>query len=364
MSLGFGFEIRGANATPIVTVIEPGGPAAAAGIRVGDSILKIDGTDVRGSRVDPRDLLVNNNPFVQLELQSDGSFLSQGMFGLPAMAGFSMMQGNTRTVTVQRRFNHQAEEAAKQAKQDANLSPAAITHRDRGRNLFKEGNYRAACEAFTHALMASPTAHQLLTNRALCNQKLGRWIEVEEDARQALRCNSSSVKAYYLLGKALLEMGRSEEAMKELLASMSHSSSPEFKSYRWSIEAALYLARRQVWEKEQSKADSVDMDFKDELMRLAEECQQEGLRDGDKASEARANLELRTHAIEQLFATVREKRSAEDVPRAIVCPMTKKVMIDPVTTPSGQVSTCRTDTDIHCQTMPPSPHDGHSSGGT
>jgi hypothetical protein len=56
-----------------------------------------------------------------------------------------------------------------------NLPPDAKAARDRGRSLFGEGKWLEAAEAFSEAINAAPSAHLLLTNRALCNQKLERY---------------------------------------------------------------------------------------------------------------------------------------------------------------------------------------------
>eukprot|EP00961_Rhodomonas_salina_P298548 3938170-Rhodomonas_salina.2 len=50
MSLGFGFEYRGSPPMPVVTVLEPDGPAIAAGVQVGDTIWQVDGVDIPGGR--------------------------------------------------------------------------------------------------------------------------------------------------------------------------------------------------------------------------------------------------------------------------------------------------------------------------
>jgi hypothetical protein len=45
-----------------------------------------------------------------------------------------------------------------------------------GRQLFLEGKWEEAARAFTDAIQGAPGVHVLLTNRALCNQKLERCI--------------------------------------------------------------------------------------------------------------------------------------------------------------------------------------------
>ncbi len=96
--------------------------------------------------------------------------------------GSLRMGPQRRSVLLKRRFS-----SGGTGKQEPLLSPAAMAARDRGRKLFKEGQYEEAAAEFTRAIAGSPNAYTLLTNRALCNQKLGRWKAVEDDARETLR---------------------------------------------------------------------------------------------------------------------------------------------------------------------------------
>lgn len=65
--------------------------------------------------------------------------------------------------------------AQARGRDEDNLPPDAKAARDRGRSLFGEGKWQEAAEAFSEAINAAPSAHLLLTNRALCNQKLERY---------------------------------------------------------------------------------------------------------------------------------------------------------------------------------------------
>jgi len=85
-----------------------------------------------------------------------------------------------------------------------------------------------------------------------------RWGEVERDASEAMSLCGTSVKAHYLLGKALLENGKLKEARESLLKSLSLSSSPEFRSYRLSIEEMLYMTRRKLWEADEAVVQAND----------------------------------------------------------------------------------------------------------
>ncbi|EKX54248.1 hypothetical protein GUITHDRAFT_132630 [Guillardia theta CCMP2712] len=281
MSLGFGFEYK----TPeeaVVTVVEPGGPADAAGVRVGDVILQVNGEPVQN--------------------------LPRGLKETLTMGGLE-----PRSVTIRRRPH----KSPGKSREDVSLPPAAAAHREVGRECFRQGKWDEASRAFTEAISVCSDSHTLYTNRALCHQKLGRWELVERDARLALsqpKGGSNSVKAHYLLGKALLELGRHEEAKHELLKSMSLSSSPDFKNYRGSIDAALCLARKRIWEKEQVKRSGRDYDLREELLQLAERCHESKKRKGADAPQTSA-LEDRSNAIYLVFKNSAQRNEVSSIPK-------------------------------------------------
>jgi len=332
MSLGFGFEYK----TPeeaIVTVVEPGGPADAAGVRVGDVILQVNGEPVHQLSRGLKETLTQGGMEVSLLLQGQEQLLSSGTWGFIGM-GSLRSRPQPRSVTIRRRPH----KSPGKSREEVSLPPAAAAHREVGRECFRQGKWEEASSAFTEAISVCSESHTLYTNRALCSQKLGRWELVERDARLALsqpKGGSTSVKAHYLLGKALLELGRHEEAKNELLKSMSLSSSPDFKNYRGSIDAALCLARKRIWEKEQIKRSGREYDLRDELLQLAERCHENKKRKGADTSQS-SSLEERSNAIYLIFKNSSQRTEVSAIPKDIICRLSRKVMIEPVTTPFGK----------------------------
>jgi len=229
--------------------------------------------------------------------------------------------------------------------------------------LFQEEQWEQAAQAFTEALgTRSPPDHTLLTNRALCNQKLLRcvpaekcslpandlrsftsvlaqrqgWDLVEQDARLAVQLSETSVKAHYLLGKSLQEMGRLEEAQTELTKSMSLSSSKQFKSYRGSIEVALLSVRKRLWMREQAKQDMEDELTRGKMMDIADACLAAAKARGVPPEEAQATYDQRVRALCRVLGRARRKQDMADIPEGMVCKLSRRIMIDPVSTPHGQ----------------------------
>lgn len=92
--------------------------------------------------------------------------------------------------------------------------------KDKGNLYFKKEKLGAAIEAYTEAITLCPGVPLYWTNRALCERKRCEWEKVEADCRKALELDRHCVKAYYLLGLALVHYQQYEEAVKQLEKAM------------------------------------------------------------------------------------------------------------------------------------------------
>lgn len=144
------------------------------------------------------------------------------------------------------------------------------------------------------------------------------------------------MKAHYLLGKALLELGRLEDAQAALTKSMSLSSSKEFKSYRGSIELGLFLVRKRLWMRAQALQDMKDEHVCAQLLDAADARRAEAQARGDDPAQTEALYQRRVQAISQLSSRARCSRASSTFPAGVVCRLSHRIMIDPVSTPQGQ----------------------------
>lgn len=86
-------------------------------------------------------------------------------------------------------------------------------------DLVSNGNYEAALEKYTAAVLVAPPSALLYANRANVFLKLGRPKAAERDCDNALKENPDSAKALRIRGKARKELGKWEDALKDLSAS-------------------------------------------------------------------------------------------------------------------------------------------------
>jgi len=82
-----------------------------------------------------------------------------------------------------------------------------------GNEAIKTGNFKSALENYTNGLAVDPDHAMILSNRALCNHKLGKLQEALEDAQRVVELKPDFYKAYIRGAMALRELKRPQEAL-------------------------------------------------------------------------------------------------------------------------------------------------------
>ena len=110
-----------------------------------------------------------------------------------------------------------------------------------GVQYLKLNQLKNADEAFQSALKINPDAIAALVNRGITNFMMKRYGEAVPILRKALAKNERSAVGHYFLGQALANLGRFEEAEKELLASLELGKEQMKEAHR--ILAIIYSSR-------------------------------------------------------------------------------------------------------------------------
>jgi Flp pilus assembly protein TadD len=110
-----------------------------------------------------------------------------------------------------------------------------------GVQYLKLNQLENADEAFQAALKIDPEAFAALINRGIANVMMKRYGEAAPILRKALAKNDQSAVGHYFLGQALANLGRFEEAEKELLASLKLGKEEMKEAHR--ILAIIYASR-------------------------------------------------------------------------------------------------------------------------
>mmetsp|Transcript_13702 Transcript_13702/g.20040 ORF Transcript_13702/g.20040 Transcript_13702/m.20040 type:complete len:259 (-) Transcript_13702:33-809(-) len=193
--------------------------------------------------------------------------------------------------------------------------------KEKGNECFRLGNYEEAVKAYTQAINSSEQVNQsflsqLYSNRALCYKKLGNYETCRTDSIEAIELDEKNIKAHLLCGQAYLELGKYKEDLQFIEVGIKR------------ITRAYSLCggqSRRVWEKE----------LETYLYR------------GKKLLFLK-NKELQEKLVEEVILTDYTPQAKEmgerlrsfikkeiELPSFLLCPITSKVMRDPVVLPSG-----------------------------
>eukprot|EP00252_Welwitschia_mirabilis_P007392 TRINITY_DN1869_c0_g1_i1.p1 TRINITY_DN1869_c0_g1~~TRINITY_DN1869_c0_g1_i1.p1 ORF type:complete len:295 (+),score=34.62 TRINITY_DN1869_c0_g1_i1:205-1089(+) len=219
--------------------------------------------------------------------------------------------------------------------------------RQEGNNYFRKGRFAAAIEAYTQAITLCPSVSSYWTNRALCHRKLNNWEKVQSDCRKALRLESNSVKAHYMLGLALLQQKTYTDGIKHLEKALEQGRGTNPPYMVEEIWHELAKAKYLKWESSSTLA----LQKQEELRFICEralhkECVKSSEPGFDVCSpmetdesveetESENTLKEWLEILHRVFNKAAENDTPSEVPEHLCCNITLEIFRDPVITPSG-----------------------------
>ena len=101
--------------------------------------------------------------------------------------------------------------------------------KETGNKAFGKKKYEEAVRYYSEAIKLNMGSRPLWTNRAICRNAMKKHVDAISDCDSALSINSKCTKTIYHKGKALLELGRFDEAREccQLLRSLNEKTSAD-----------------------------------------------------------------------------------------------------------------------------------------
>ncbi|ORY98805.1 hypothetical protein BCR43DRAFT_207982 [Syncephalastrum racemosum] len=202
----------------------------------------------------------------------------------------------------------------------------AENHKKQGNKLFAEHRYEDAIKEYSTAIIKDPT------------ERIFQYNKVISDTRKAIELDSTMVKAYYLLGQALIEEKQHTEALNKLKIAYELAIQQKVK-YVNDILQALLMARKRKWDDDEA----VRLEHESELLRyvkglVLEEKKRDLAQVGDDP-ERRDEIEYfadeRLVHIQKVFEQSKENLMRREIPDAYLDKISFNIMHDPVFTPDG-----------------------------
>jgi tetratricopeptide (TPR) repeat protein len=170
-------------------------PAEAAGLKMGDEILMVDGRDVSGGKLNTAgfdEIIASKNAHDPVDLRIRRG---EQVLGIDiTLAAF--------------------DSTALEKRRKADEEQALVLYRQ-ALDLKDKKEYAKAATLYTQALPLDPTGNNIYTYLALCHHRLGRHAEAEPLLKASLGL-ADKTYSNYLLGTVCMAQGRYDEAAKVL----------------------------------------------------------------------------------------------------------------------------------------------------
>ncbi|KAJ5599311.1 hypothetical protein N7450_000378 [Penicillium hetheringtonii] len=224
----------------------------------------------------------------------------------------------------------------------------------KGNELYKQGDFAGAEDYFSQAIQKNPNDPTFFSNRAITRIKLGKWAEVEHDARAAIDLyglkNPTALKSSYYLSQALLELHRPQEAYDVAIDAYQLSLSSK-NAQTENLSRTVLRAKQQIWAaKETSRLREMNETLKGietlieadldrsitELRKQVDAGELGEIGFGEDQKALRKDSEKKIQDVREAFRIASNGEVKERiVPDYLIDGITFEVMHDPVMTPSG-----------------------------
>ncbi|EPT27725.1 tetratricopeptide repeat (TPR)-/ U-box domain-containing protein [Toxoplasma gondii TgCatPRC2] len=202
----------------------------------------------------------------------------------------------------------------------------AAALKERGNLCFKKGMFQSAVELYTRAIECDGSCAVYFTNRALCYKKMGKWTLVLNDSREAMQLQKDNVKAYFLMGEALLNLGSLDEGLQYLVKARGLATAATPISQE--IEDAIHHGNKLRFSQQREQRATERAELAAFLRNSLETLYTTG-------GVSHAEFELRMQQLERVFEEAEETSKPFEVPDCLSCSISMAIMNDPVITPSG-----------------------------
>ncbi|KHJ93276.1 u-box domain protein [Oesophagostomum dentatum] len=219
-----------------------------------------------------------------------------------------------------------------------------------GNRLFQQGRYQEAIDAYSKAIIRNPHVSTYFTNRALCHMNLKAWAKAAEDCSKAAFLDRNNVKAYYFGGRAAIQLGNYNEAIR-LITKAKELANSQKMNFGDEIHAQMRLARREKFRVEEEKRVKEEGELQkylrklieeDVARRIAEVLATESSAEGEaneekteKMDQITAEGEQHKTQLDSLFAQIDDRRRKREIPDFLCGKISCALLQDPVITPSG-----------------------------
>ncbi|KAG2221033.1 hypothetical protein INT45_009282 [Circinella minor] len=214
----------------------------------------------------------------------------------------------------------------------------AEAYKKAGNKLFAEHRYEDAIKEYSTAIIKDPEERIYYTNRALCYSKLEQYDNVISDTRKAIDLDPTTVKAYYLLGQALIEKKQHTEALSKLNTGYELAIQQRVK-YVNDILQALLTARKRKWDDQEAARLERESSLLQYVKGLVEADRQRQLQiagdDEEKIDEINYLTDEQETKIQKVFEQSKENLMRREIPDAYLDKISFNIMHDPVFTPDG-----------------------------